>query len=227
MENDKQNSYDFFKELSNEELKNLLSEGMLSQDVAESVSDILRERQLNKIEKKKSVITFPNSTSREPLASWLIGKMIDVWGVFLMLFEKNKTAITLPNSASRAALASRLVAKIIDVWGLFLILYILISVLQNTLPSLREEIGYAGVCLGLAYFLLKDGIEGQSIGKRLCGIAVVHVADNTPCSWSASVVRNLIGFFGVLDLVYLFGSDRRRLGDLAAGTQVIKSTYLA
>ena len=76
-------------------------------------------------------------------------------------------------------------------------------------------------------FLLKDGIEGQSIGKRLCGIAVVHVADNTPCSWSASVVRNLIGFFGVLDLVYLFGSDRRRLGDLAAGTQVIKSTYLA
>ena len=190
MENDKQNSYDFFKELSNEELKNLLSEGMLSQDVAESVSDILRERQLNKIEKKKSVITFPNSTSREPLASWLIGKMIDVWGVFL-------------------------------------ILYILISVLQNTLPSLREEIGYAGVCLGLAYFLLKDGIEGQSIGKRLCGIAVVHVADNTPCSWSASVVRNLIGFFGVLDLVYLFGSDRRRLGDLAAGTQVIKSTYLA
>ena len=190
MENDKHNSYEVFKKLTTEELKNLLSEGMLAPDAANTVSDILRQRHLTEIEKKKPAITFPNS-------------------------------------ASRASLASRLGAKMIDVWGLFLILVLLISVLQDALPGLREGIGYVGIGLGLAYFLLKDGMKGQSIGKRLCGIAVVHVGNETPCSWGASVVRNLIGFFGIFDLVFLFGSDRRRLGDLAAGTRVIKSTYLA
>lgn len=84
----------------------------------------------------------------------------------------------------------------------------------------------------LLYTLFKDGLgRGQSLGKRLAGLMVVRLDDNTPCSYAASALRNLIKF--VLNLIPLIGwliepiivlaQERgQRLGDLAANTQVIE-----
>ena len=87
------------------------------------------------------------------------------------------------------------------------------------------------VLWALYYMLTKDGWgEGQSIGKRAMGLMVVKESTNEPCSKLDSLVRMLVlwglssvplvGWF-IEPVMVLATGDGRRLGDRAAGTQVI------
>lgn len=79
------------------------------------------------------------------------------------------------------------------------------------------------------YYLLFELIwSGQSPGKRLFGLRVVREGGR-PITFAASAVRNLIRLIDFLPLFYGIGTvamfaDRRdrRLGDLAAGTLVVR-----
>jgi uncharacterized RDD family membrane protein YckC len=69
--------------------------------------------------------------------------------------------------------------------------------------------------------------HGQTPGKRILGIRVVH-ENGTPVGWSASVLRNFLMVADFLPVLYLAGitsmcidASFRRLGDLAAGTLVV------
>lgn len=69
--------------------------------------------------------------------------------------------------------------------------------------------------------------DGQTPGKRMCGLVVVH-DDGTPVRATASVVRNLLRAVDFLPVGYVVGAiamlvqgGGRRLGDLAAGTLVV------
>lgn len=87
----------------------------------------------------------------------------------------------------------------------------------------------------LSYSFIKDGLgKGQSWGKKAVGLMVIHLSDNTPCSFGQSFLRNLImtligivPFIGWLvePIIVLASEDGRRLGDKAADTQVIESKY--
>ncbi|HEY2378269.1 MAG TPA: RDD family protein [Gemmatimonadaceae bacterium] len=94
-------------------------------------------------------------------------------------------------------------------------------------------------CIGWAvwYGFTKDGRDdGQSIGKEMMDLMVVNTTTNKPCSKGESAIRALI--WGAVNLVPIFGffiepivalaaEDGRRLGDRAAGTQVIPlDTYV-
>lgn len=68
---------------------------------------------------------------------------------------------------------------------------------------------------------------GSTLGKRVCGLRVVH-DDGTPVSFSSSLLRNLLRSADFLPIVPLTGllsmllsRDFRRLGDLVAGTLVV------
>jgi uncharacterized RDD family membrane protein YckC len=84
----------------------------------------------------------------------------------------------------------------------------------------------------LYYAFTKDGRPGgQSIGKRMMGLMVVHLESNQPCSRSQSALRYLVMFLlGLIPylgwliepIVLLVAAGGRRLGDSAAGTQVIR-----
>lgn len=81
------------------------------------------------------------------------------------------------------------------------------------------------------YGFAKDGRDGgASIGKAKMGLMVVRLADNQPCTPGQSALRvltmiilNVIPMVGWLiePVVVLAADDGRRLGDKAAGTQVI------
>jgi uncharacterized RDD family membrane protein YckC len=75
----------------------------------------------------------------------------------------------------------------------------------------------------LLYMLVCDAMPGgQSLGKKLVGIAVVHATTELPCRCWQSVVRN--GFMlvlGVFDAMFIVGIQRRRLGDHLARTKVV------
>lgn len=77
------------------------------------------------------------------------------------------------------------------------------------------------------YILFEILMHGQTPGKRLAGVRVLGV-DGYPAGALQVVVRNLvriidfIGLYGVGVLVMLMNAQARRLGDLAAGTLVVR-----
>jgi len=91
---------------------------------------------------------------------------------------------------------------------------------------------------GLYYRFTKDARpNGQSIGKKMCNLMVIDVETGEPCSLGQSIGRafiltlfNVVPILGWLvePLAVLVSDDGRRLGDRAAGTQVVElSTYEA
>lgn len=95
-------------------------------------------------------------------------------------------------------------------------------------------LAFAAVAWALYYSFTKDGRPGgQSIGKKAMGLMVVHLQSGQPCSSSQSALRFLVMFLLSLVLgagwlveliVLLIEPGGRRLGDFAAGTQVIEAT---
>lgn len=79
------------------------------------------------------------------------------------------------------------------------------------------------VLLSTGYFVFSDSLpNGQSIGKRLLGIAVVSKTTGERCSVLQSLVRNIFTpFLGVIDAIIILGKKRQRLGDVMANTIVI------
>ncbi len=132
--------------------------------------------------------------------------------------------------AIRTARMTRLIAKAID---LFIAL----------IPSILFYPG--GLILALIYVSVADGIQnGQSVGKKLMGLAVIELEKGKNCTMRHSLVRNLpfsipllfgiIPIWGILfflllgfplitlELYLLFKLDSgRRLGDVIANTSVM------
>jgi uncharacterized RDD family membrane protein YckC len=82
--------------------------------------------------------------------------------------------------------------------------------------------------LWMAYYMVPEGLYGASLGKLFTGLCVVR-ADGRPVGFGAVVVRNLMRFVDVLPGLYLLGGvvvllgpESRRLGDLVAGTTVVR-----
>ncbi len=136
------------------------------------------------------------------------------------------------STEDKIAISLRVTAKAIDMF----VIFVLSAILPYPL----------GVLLGFAYTLTADGIkEGQSLGKRLFKLKVVHSEDPSPCSLKESAIRNaplgVATFFGIIPfwgwlLLVLIGIPLvaleiylmlksplgARLGDMMADTKVIE-----
>lgn len=145
----------------------------------------------------------------------------------------------------KASLEKRLLASLFD--GLLMIVltipsitfYAIGSSVKNSLDNDRAislfVLAAFFYLMPLAYGFFKDGFEkGQSFGKNLLGLMVIHLPNNAPCSFGQSFLRNLImtlisivPFIGWLvePIIVLASNDGRRLGDKAANTQVIENKY--
>jgi uncharacterized RDD family membrane protein YckC len=140
----------------------------------------------------------------------------------------------------KAPLGARFVASLVDRFLFLLPAIALIVAAVVVGESENENVAVAVVCgvlggvLAIAaflYALLKDGrANGQSIGKKLTNLMVVHLPTNQPCSMGQSAGRAAImmvlGFIpyvgGLIEpIIVLAAQDGRRLGDKAANTQVI------
>lgn len=79
-----------------------------------------------------------------------------------------------------------------------------------------------------AYHVVLEGSRGRTVGKRTVGIAVVG-ADGEPCSYRPAAIRTAARVVDFLPVGYLLGllsirvtRRRQRVGDLAAGTVVVR-----
>jgi len=118
----------------------------------------------------------------------------------------------------------RFFAFALDVWGVMIVVFVILLPLR-LLISLEAYIDVV-TFTWLAYFLLRDSIPGQSVGKRLLGLRAVQVDSELSCTWTKSLLRNLLHAFFVLDALFILGSRRMRLGDMLAGTIVVRSNPL-
>jgi uncharacterized RDD family membrane protein YckC len=124
---------------------------------------------------------------------------------------------------------SRLFARIFDYFVIFLLFLptILLSDMKNgktVTPSLFPALL---TNIALLYFLLADSLpNGQSLGKKIFGIAVVSTRTDKNCSILQSFIRNVffaVPFGGLLELIAIASDEQgRRIGDKLARTIVIK-----
>lgn len=108
----------------------------------------------------------------------------------------NATGILLGERNSPTA--SRLIARAIDL--------ILIAALYYAGKVVATPIGLG---FALFYALFQDALgRGQSIGKRLCGLKVVDIGTEEPCSFQQSFIRNFplaVGIgFSAFSLLWVF-----------------------
>ena len=81
-----------------------------------------------------------------------------------------------------------------------------------------------------AYFILLEWLwNGQTIGKRLYKLRVIN-EDGSPAGFTAVLIRNLVrlvdflpAFYGIGLMVIVLSPKSQRLGDLAAGTYVVRA----
>ena len=84
------------------------------------------------------------------------------------------------------------------------------------------------VVVVLAYYIVLEGWSGRTVGKLIMGIRVVDENGNRP-GFVSAVVRTLLrlidGIFAYLIalLIVVNSSRRRRLGDMAAKTLVVRT----
>src|SRR3984957_7018308 len=140
-----------------------------------------------------------------------------------------------PLSFVLAGLGSRASAYLIDVLVqviVDLIAFLALSALVFSSTSAYVEAGIYSLILFVVtfgYFVMFETLDsGRSLGKRALGIRVTRI-DGSGVTFRASLVRNLlrvlyvVPIFYLVDALLILASKRnQRLGDLLAGTLVIR-----
>jgi uncharacterized RDD family membrane protein YckC len=135
-----------------------------------------------------------------------------------------------------ATLGSRFVAQMIDVIVcaifLYLFYWLVLTTFIRSFSSMFIQIflWLLPILFYSFYFLLTEAIfKGQSVGKMAVGTRVVRIDGAAP-SWGDLVLRSLLLWVDAIFSGFIIGgllissTDRRqRLGDMAAGTVVIKT----
>jgi uncharacterized RDD family membrane protein YckC len=138
-----------------------------------------------------------------------------------------------------AGIGSRFIAALLDTL-LILVAEVLLTLGVVVFGGPLSNLGFSPSILTAIYMLLAFFIlfgyylvfemlwNGQSPGKRAAGLRVVREGGR-PVTFLASAIRNLVRLVDFLPTLYVAGvvsmfidSRSRRLGDLAAGTLVVK-----
>lgn len=114
---------------------------------------------------------------------------------------------------------ARLLAFLIDGIACSMIVYLLSSPLAFISEAVQNF-----VFLGMfwSYMLVRDALPGQGLGKRLMKLRVTDSETGKKCSWSQSFWRNVSHFVFLIDAIFILGKKRMRLGDIIAGTVVVR-----
>jgi uncharacterized RDD family membrane protein YckC len=141
-----------------------------------------------------------------------------------------------------AGIGSRTIAKLIDLAVMLVLLFgvlFVLGVVVAAAPVLGEQdyllVIFVTVLLAVVLFGYPAGMEalwdGRTLGKAALGLRVV-TQEGAPVRFRHAMVRSLVGF---VELFVFVGSiayvamlatrDSRRLGDLAAGTVVLRARH--
>ena len=150
--------------------------------------------------------------------------------------EAEVSNITLKQPQKESEIAKRRFNKLADVWQRevaqtidFIISFIIFSICLYVTKAINVENIYTEICIVLfpsLYYVFSDGFaKGQSLGKRLFNISVINKNSGEYCTFTQSFLRNAFTpITGLLDVIIILFKKRRRLGDVFAGTIVVKNS---
>jgi len=123
------------------------------------------------------------------------------------------------NNTNQATLVDRLLGGLIDLIVILVIYYLLKGLVGWSLSYL----------VAAGYILVRDALpflEGQSIGKKVMKTRGVHEDSGAPITndYRPSFLRNIllcIPIVNIIDALFIFSGDRKRLGDRIAKTIVV------
>ncbi|MEO8632705.1 MAG: RDD family protein [Chloroflexota bacterium] len=129
-----------------------------------------------------------------------------------------------------AALVDFVLATMIFIGAIFLFTLLTAAIGFQTASLFFGIAVLLTFAIAWSYFILFEWLgNGQTIGKRIFGLRVI-ADDGAPASFTAVLVRNLLrvidflpGFYGIGLLAIVVSSRSQRLGDLAAGTFVVRA----
>ena len=82
--------------------------------------------------------------------------------------------------------------------------------------------------IGFAYYVALEGLTGATLGKRVMGLRVVKLEG--AYGLGPSLLRNILRFIDFLPFLYIVGivtiaitKKKQRIGDMAAGTVVVRA----
>jgi uncharacterized RDD family membrane protein YckC len=93
--------------------------------------------------------------------------------------------------------------------------------------ELKGAPAFTGIAVAILYFIIMEALLGATVGKLLLKLRVVK-DDGSAIGWRESIARNVLRLIDGLAL-YLVGfivvcvtAKRQRIGDIVAGTAVIR-----
>jgi uncharacterized RDD family membrane protein YckC len=118
-------------------------------------------------------------------------------------------------------------AWIIDVlliqFGVGFLVGFVAAVLRVKFEGVSGWLIYAAVCVAVVF---KDGFQGHSLGKRICGVQVVDAEHSRPAGFGRSFLRNWPLAVPLMPLVVAVTMNKGpRIGDGMAKTRVIWKRY--
>ena len=151
----------------------------------------------------------------------------DTWGFSVATPER----VTFRYSA--AGIGSRFAAQLLD-WLILVGAFIALTIFAIAVGLTQDTVGTLVYVLGsfllfFGYFPLMEGIwSGQTVGKRVLKLRVVGDGGQ-PLTVTQVAIRNVVRLVDFLPLFYGIGvvsafisKQNKRLGDLAAGTIVVR-----
>ena len=155
-----------------------------------------------------------------------------------------KTADNIDVNFIIAGIGSRMIAYLWDFFfryifmiGIFAIIFIVLQIYRiNPLKSEISELNtfllfslvMQNIYTILYYIFFEIIMNGRTPGKKLAGIRVIS-NNGTRADWKSILLRNILRIIDNLPFFYLTGiitmlvtKDEKRIGDLAAGTVVIR-----
>jgi uncharacterized RDD family membrane protein YckC len=126
----------------------------------------------------------------------------------------------------------RAVATLIDMIVLGIVGWAIAGATGATTPTGFNLVGgpaFLWFFTGLAYYVVLEANWGATLGKRAIGLRVVRLEGGGRIDWKASIIRNVLRvvdglFFYLLGAIVVWASKKRqRLGDMAAGTIVVRA----
>ena len=117
--------------------------------------------------------------------------------------------------------------KQIERWGSMFLDHAITCFLTIPILLLVETyfatLGKIGLVLIFTLYMNKDLLNGKSLAKRITGQTVIDIQTKNPASELKCMIRNLAMIIWPLEVLVVFISPNKRIGDIIAGTKVVRT----
>jgi len=139
--------------------------------------------------------------------------------------DNNHSQIDSYKPTNLASPRRRYLGQVIDILITWLVFIVFLHA-SNEISLHQDYAGIISISAAFIYFVFSDALpRGQTLGKKLLSISVVHKETGNYCTLWQSFLRNVLTpILGSIDALFILTKKRQRIGDMMANTVVVKNS---